>query len=124
MVAIEAVAARVEVATAGNYEVGARAHLGLMRLLPGPVHCSTERRTNSLVWFASWFRSECCSCAEAESMEKRQRERARREKQQQKEQRRVERAAERQKRAREGSKGADLEGMVPGPQPGQIVDLP
>jgi len=56
-------------------------------------------------------------------MDKRQRERARKEKIQQKEQRRVERAAERQKRAREG-KDADLEGMVPGPQPGQIVDLP
>jgi hypothetical protein len=56
-------------------------------------------------------------------MEKRQRERARREKQQQKEQRRVERAAEREKRARAGRKDADLEGMVPGPQPGQIVDL-
>ena len=55
-------------------------------------------------------------------MDKRQRERAREQKIQQKEQRRVERAAERQKRAREG-KDADLEGMVPGPQPGQIVDL-
>ena len=57
-------------------------------------------------------------------MDKRQRERARKEKQQQKERRRVERAAERQKRALEGRKDADLEGMVPGPQPGQIVDLP
>lgn len=56
-------------------------------------------------------------------MDKRQRERARRQKQQQKEQRRVERAAERQKRSGQGGKDADLEGMVPGPQPGQIVDL-
>ena len=55
-------------------------------------------------------------------MDKRQRERARKQKIQQKEQRRVERAAERQKRTREG-KDADLERMVPGPQPGQIVDL-
>ena len=56
-------------------------------------------------------------------MDKRRRERARREKQLQKEQRRVERAAEREKRIRDGGKDADLEGIVPGPQPGQIVDL-
>jgi hypothetical protein len=56
-------------------------------------------------------------------VDKRQRERAQRQKLQQKEQRRVERVAERQKRIREGGKDADLEGMVPGPQPGQIVDL-
>lgn len=56
-------------------------------------------------------------------MDKRQRERARRQKQQEKEQRRVERAAQRQKRAAEGGNDADLEGMVPGPQPGQIIDL-
>lgn len=56
-------------------------------------------------------------------MDKRQRERVRRQKQQQKEQRRVERAAERRKRALEGGKDADLEGIVPGPQPGQIIDL-
>jgi hypothetical protein len=55
-------------------------------------------------------------------MDKRQRERARREKQQQKEQRRIARVAEREKRAVEGGKDADLEGMVPGPQPGQIVE--
>jgi hypothetical protein len=55
-------------------------------------------------------------------MEKRQRERSRRQKQQEKERRRVEREAERQKRALEGGKDADLEGIVPGPQPGQIVD--
>jgi hypothetical protein len=56
-------------------------------------------------------------------MDKRQRERSRREKQQQKEQRRVERAAQRQKRPRDGGKDIDLEGIVPGPQPGQIIDL-
>jgi hypothetical protein len=56
-------------------------------------------------------------------MDKRQRERARRQKLQQKEQRRVERVAARQKRIREGGEDADLEGIVPGPQPGQIVDL-
>ncbi len=56
-------------------------------------------------------------------MDKRQRERSRREKQRNKEQRRVKRAAERQKRTLEGGKDADLDGMVPGPQPGQIIDL-
>jgi hypothetical protein len=56
-------------------------------------------------------------------MDKRQRERARRQKQQQKEQRKVERAAEREKRAAEGGNDADLEAMIPGPQPGQIIDL-
>jgi hypothetical protein len=56
-------------------------------------------------------------------MDKRQRERARRERQQQKELRRVERATQRQKRVLEGVKDADLEGINPGPQPGQIVDL-
>jgi hypothetical protein len=56
-------------------------------------------------------------------MEKRQRERARREKQQQKEQRRIERVAERQKRAREGGKDTDPNGIVPEPKSGQIVDL-
>jgi hypothetical protein len=57
-------------------------------------------------------------------MDKRQRERARKEKQLQKEQRRVERAVERQKRVVEGGKDADLKGIVPGPQPGQIIDFP
>ena len=56
-------------------------------------------------------------------MEKRQRERTRRQKQQQKEQRRTERAAERDKRAREGADDADLERIVPGPQPGQIIEI-
>ena len=56
-------------------------------------------------------------------MDKRQRERSRKEKQRQKEQRRIARAADREKRALEG-KDADLEDIVPGPQPGQIIDLP
>jgi hypothetical protein len=56
-------------------------------------------------------------------MDKRQRERTRREKQRHKEQRRVERAAERHKRELEGGSKADLEGIVPGPQPGQIIDF-
>jgi hypothetical protein len=53
---------------------------------------------------------------------KRQRERARKQKQLEKEQRRAERAAERQKRALEGGKDVELEGMVPGPQLGQNID--
>jgi hypothetical protein len=57
-------------------------------------------------------------------MEKRRREQQRKQKQQEKEQRRVERAAERQKRQSEGGKDSDLEGIVPGPQPGQIIDDP
>ena len=56
-------------------------------------------------------------------MDKRQRERAQRQKQREKEQRRAQREAERQKRIRDGGKDADLEEMVPGPQPGQIVGL-
>ena len=55
-------------------------------------------------------------------MEKRQRERVRREKQQDKERRRAQRAAERQQRALKGGDEADLKAMVPGPQPGQIID--
>ena len=55
-------------------------------------------------------------------MEKRQRERVRRQKQQDKEQRRAQRAAEKQQRELNGGKDNDLEGMVPGPQPGQIID--
>jgi hypothetical protein len=61
---------------------------------------------------------------EAELMLKRQRERVRREKQQQKAQRRYEREAERRKRAPEDGGDPDLKGIVPGPQPGQIIDLP
>jgi hypothetical protein len=57
-------------------------------------------------------------------MDKRQRERVRRQKQQDKERRRIQRAAERQERESKGVKALDLEGMVPGPQPGQIIDLP
>jgi hypothetical protein len=56
-------------------------------------------------------------------MDKRQRERVRRQKQSEKELRRAQRAAERQERQLKGGKDADLEGMIPGPQPGQIVDL-
>lgn len=55
-------------------------------------------------------------------MEKRLREKLRRQKQQDKEHRRVQRTTERQKREVEGGKDADLEGMVPGPQPGQIIE--
>jgi len=58
-------------------------------------------------------------------MEKRQRERVRRQKQLDKQQRRVQRAAERRERQlKGGGKDTDLEGMIPGPQPGQIVALP
>jgi hypothetical protein len=57
-------------------------------------------------------------------MEKRLRERVRRQKQLDKEQRRNQRAAERRERELKGFKESDLEGMIPGPQPGQIVDLP
>jgi len=57
-------------------------------------------------------------------MDKRQRERVRKEKQQVKEQRRLERATEREKKVNEGGgKDADLAGIVPGPQPGQILDI-
>jgi hypothetical protein len=56
-------------------------------------------------------------------MDKRQRERARRQKQEDKERRRLERVAERQKRAFEGGKETGLDGMVPGPQPGQILEI-
>lgn len=55
-------------------------------------------------------------------MEKRQRERVRRQKQLEKEQRRVDRAAERRKRELEGGKDDGLEGILPGPQPGQVID--
>jgi len=54
-------------------------------------------------------------------MEKRQRERLRRQKQLDKEQRRAQRTAERRVEREKGGKDADLEEMVPGPQPGQIV---
>jgi hypothetical protein len=55
-------------------------------------------------------------------MEKRQRERVRRQKQQDKQRRRVERATERAREPKP-NKDADLEEIVPGPQPGQIIDI-
>ncbi len=55
-------------------------------------------------------------------MEKRRREQLRRQKQLEKEQRRVQRAVERKgQREQGGGKDADLEGIVAGPQPGQII---
>ena len=57
-------------------------------------------------------------------MEKRQRERVRRQKQLNKQQRRIQRAAERRERELKSVKDVDLERIIPGPQPGQIVDLP
>jgi len=57
-------------------------------------------------------------------MEKRLRERVRVQKQQDKKQRRVQRVAERRERELNGGKDADLKGIVAGPQPGQIIDLP
>jgi hypothetical protein len=55
-------------------------------------------------------------------MEKRLRERVRRQKQQDKQRRRDERAAQRRSdQVEKPGKDSDLEGIVPGPQPGQIV---
>ncbi len=57
-------------------------------------------------------------------MEKRRREQVRRQKQLDKQQRRVKRDVER--RTNPGAANgtdADLEGMIPGPQPGQIIDV-
>jgi hypothetical protein len=51
-------------------------------------------------------------------LEKRIRERARKEKQQQKEQRRIKRKSE-----IKPAKDSDLEGIRPGPQPGQIINF-
>jgi hypothetical protein len=56
-------------------------------------------------------------------LEKRRREQLRRQKQQDKEQRRVKRVAERQTPGAPKDKDADLADMIPGPQPGQIIDL-
>jgi len=55
-------------------------------------------------------------------LEKRRREQTRKQKQQEKQQRRIKRAAERQTQpeAADG-KDADLEGLIAGPQPGQII---
>jgi len=55
-------------------------------------------------------------------LEKRRREQTRRQKQLDKQQRRIKRATERRTTAGpENRKDADLEGMIPGPQPGQII---
>lgn len=54
-------------------------------------------------------------------LEKRRRDQLRRQKQLDKEQRRAKRIAERANSAATSRKDADLEGMVPGPQPGQII---
>jgi hypothetical protein len=55
-------------------------------------------------------------------MEKRRREQLRKQKAQDKEQRRVQRVAQnRLDREHKGGKDSDLEGIVPGPQPGQII---
>jgi hypothetical protein len=56
-------------------------------------------------------------------MDKRQRERVRNQKQQDKAIRRKERANEKRDRKTSGLKDDDLAGIVPGPQPGQIIDL-
>jgi hypothetical protein len=56
-------------------------------------------------------------------LEKRRREQLRRQKQLDKEQRRVKRVAERQTPpGAPKDKDADLADMIPGPQPGQIID--
>ena len=55
-------------------------------------------------------------------LEKRRREQTRRQKQLDKQQRRVNRASERRTAAGpENRKDADLAGIIPGPQPGQII---
>ncbi len=53
--------------------------------------------------------------------EKRRKEQLRKQKQQDKEQRKARRLAE--KKTNPGGLDADLEGIVAGPQPGQIIDL-
>ena len=63
------------------------------------------------------------ACQRGEQLEKRRREQLRRQKQQDKEQRRVKRVAERQTPGVAKDKDADLADMIPGPQPGQIIDL-
>jgi hypothetical protein len=58
-----------------------------------------------------------------DQLEKRRREQTRRQKQVEKQQRRDKRAAERRTNpGNAADKDADLAGMVPGPQPGQITD--
>jgi hypothetical protein len=55
-------------------------------------------------------------------MDKRRREQARKQKKMDKEHRRVQRVADKQaKKGQSVGKDADLEGLVPGPQPGQII---
>jgi hypothetical protein len=55
-------------------------------------------------------------------LEKRRREQLRKQKQLDKEQRRAKRAAERTHIGAAARKDADLKGLVPGPQPGQIIE--
>jgi hypothetical protein len=54
-------------------------------------------------------------------LEKRRRDQLRRQKQLEKEERKAKRAAERASGGNTTRKDADLEGMVAGPQPGQIL---
>jgi hypothetical protein len=57
-------------------------------------------------------------------MEKRRREQLRKQKQQDKQQRRTQREVEKRNNpAGAIDKDADLKDMVPGPQPGQIIDI-
>ena len=56
-------------------------------------------------------------------LEKRRRDQLRRQKQQVKEERKAKRAAERADKASNPNKDSDLEGMVAGLQPGQILDV-
>ena len=59
---------------------------------------------------------------EGKPLEKRRREQTRRQKQLDKQQRRVNRAVERRSPSTpESKKEEDLAGMIPGPQPGQIL---
>lgn len=117
------VAAQAAVAIAGKTAIATRAESGFDALMAGsgaPLEDALLVIVGRLAVFDSEKRH---SHLKAVCMDKRQRERVRKQKQQQKEQRRAERAAERQKRALEGGKDTDLEGIVPGPQPGQIVEF-
>ncbi len=55
--------------------------------------------------------------------EKRRKEQIRKQKQQDKEQRKARRLAEKKSNPEGSRLDADLEGIVAGPQPGQIIDL-
>jgi hypothetical protein len=55
-------------------------------------------------------------------LEKRRREQLRRQKQLDKQQRRAKRAAEKVNLGADARKEEDLKGIVPGPQPGQIIE--